>query len=662
MFRTVQMCACIFLLLASARQAVSQNGPAGGAASGGSPAAAGDDTTAGFQKGFLGSLAYGPKEFPHVWNPYVQKPFSLPALVNSPRLHSLIHDGKLELSLSDAVALTLENNLDIVVQRYVIPFAQTDILRSKSGQAARGFTGALYPSELNSGAIGAGVTSAGATGGTGNAGGITGGGGAVSIGAAGAFDPTVAFSTSFDRVTSPLNSLVVSGIPTTTSDALAYTASYAQLFTTGLSYSVSLSTLRQITTQENVLYNPDVTSRLSIGVNQPLLAGFGRLPNERFMTVAKNDVSTADEVFRQQVITSVAQLEDAYYNLRAYQENVQVAQESLMAVQKLLDDTRKQEEAGILSRLDVITAESEVASSQRDLIVAQTNLEQQETSLKQLLSKRDDPDLDAAVIVVTDPLPQPREADLPALDKALTTALANRPELKEAANNLLNQGIAIQYAKNNMLPSLAVFGLYAASGLQGNSKTPTGALQTSGAFDALGQSFGATYPETAVGLSFGASIRNRSAQADNVRSQLERNQAEISLQNTRNQIRLQVQQSRIGLIQGKAQVEAAREATRLALESRDAEQEKLREGLSTAYNVILKERDLVTAQYSEVQVEAAYANSLVGMDQATGTTLEQNGIRLEDAVSGIVTTQPTPPFHAPAANPTQPNPAQRGNR
>ena len=191
---------------------------------------------------------------------------------NSPRLGGLIHDGKLELSLSDALALTLENNLDIVVQRYVIPFAQTDLLRSKSGQAARGFTGALYPSELNSGAIGAGVTSAGATGGTGNAGGITGGGGAVSIGAAGAFDPSVSFSTSFDRVTSPLNSLVVSGIPTTTSDALAYSASYAQLFTTGLSYSVSLSTLRQITTQENVLYNPDVTSRLSVR-RQPAAAG-----------------------------------------------------------------------------------------------------------------------------------------------------------------------------------------------------------------------------------------------------------------------------------------------------------------------------------------------------------------------------------------------------
>ena len=195
------------------------------------------------------------------------------------------------------------------------------------------------------------MTNAGGTGGTGNAGGITGGGGAVSIGRGGAFDPTVSFTISFDRVTSPLNSLVVSGIPTTTSYAIAYSASYAQLFTTGASYSVSLSTLRQITTQENLIFNPDVTSRLSIGVNQPLLAGFGRLPNERFIMVARNDVGTADEVFKQQVITSVAQLEDAYYGLAAFQLNVQVAKESLAAVQKLFDETRKQAGGRALCRV-----------------------------------------------------------------------------------------------------------------------------------------------------------------------------------------------------------------------------------------------------------------------------------------------------------------------
>jgi outer membrane protein TolC len=607
----------------------------------------------GFQQPFLESVAKGPGIFPSLWNPYTQRTLPHPVLMNSPRLLSLIHGGKLELSLSDALALTLENNLDIVVQRYVIPVAQTDVLRSKSGQAVRSFTGALYPGELNAGAIGAGVTNAGGTGGTGNAGGITGGGGAVFVGPAGAFDPTVSFAFSWDRVTSPLNSIVVSGIPTTTSYATAFSESYAQMFRDGTSFSVSMSALRQSTTQQNTLYNPDVTSRLSVGVNQPLLAGFGLLPNMRFMLVANNNQATAQEVFRQQVITSVVQLMAAYWDLAAFQLNVKVAQQSLEVSKELYNETRKQFEVGTLSRIDVVTAESQVAASQRDLIVAQTNLQQQETTLKQLISKRDDPALDNATVEVTDTLPEPQESDLPTLQSALSLAQSNRPELREARNNLANQDVAIAYTKNNMEPNASLFGLYASSGLQGNTL-----LQVGGAAGSLAQSLGAAYPETAYGVSFFATIRNRSAQADNIRAQLERNQLEVTQQNTRNQINLQVRQARIGLIQGKAQVEAAREAVRLAQLTLDAEKKKLDAGLSTSYNVVLRTRDVVSAQYALVQAEDAYAKALVAMDQSTGTILDRNGIELKDAIAGTVTKEPTPPFHLPAPAPTQQGGAQ----
>jgi len=588
-------------------------------------------------QGFIENYSKAPKLFPNFWAPYIQRKIPLPVLENSPRLGSLIHDGKLELSLADAMALTLENNLDIVIGRYVVPFSQTDILRTKSGQAARGFTGALFPSELNSGAIGAGVTSSGSAGGTGNAGGITGGGGAVSIGAAGAFDPAVSFNFSFDRVVSPLNSVVVSGIPTTTSDATAISMSYAQMFTDGASYSVSMSTLRQITTQENTLFNPDVTSRLAIGFNQPLLAGFGKLPNERFMMVARNNIATAQEVFRQQVIASVVQLENAYWDYAGFQENVRVAQESVSASQELLNETRKQEQIGTMSRLDLVTAESQLASSQRDLIVAQTNLEQQSTTLKQLISKKGDPALDSATVVLTDAFPEPRESDLPELQEALHTADKYRPELRQDANNLANQETAIQFTKNNQMPTAALFGLYASSGLQGN--TPLG---RGGAAASLSQSLGAAYPETAYGTSIGATIRNRSAQADSIRSQLERNQLTISMQSTRNQIGVQVRQARVGIIQGRSQVAAAHEATRLAQLTVDAERKKLESGLSTSYNVVLRERDLVTAQYAEIQALDAYAKALVAIGQSTGDLLERNGIQLDDALSGTVATPPAP--------------------
>jgi outer membrane protein TolC len=591
-------------------------------------------------QGFLNNYGTATSIFPNVWRPYVQQPIPLPVLENSPRLGSLIHDGKLELSLADAVALTLENNLDIVVGRYVVPFSQTDILRTKSGQANRGFTGALFPGELNSGAIGAGVTNSGSTGGTGNAGGITGGGGAVSIGPAGAFDPSVSVGFSFDRVTSPLNSLVVSGIPTTTSYATSLSFSYAQAFTNGASYSVSFSGLRQSTTQQNTLYNPDVTSRLSIGFNQPLLNSRGYLPNERFMIVARTNLNTAQEVFRQQVITSVATLQNAYWDLAAFQQNVQVAQDSLNVAKELVDENRKQEQIGTMSHLDVVTAESQAAASARDLILAQTNLEQQVTTVKQLISKKGDAALDAATIVVTDRMPQPRESDLPDLKAALQTAHTNRPEITEAQNNLQSQDVAIAYTRNNQLPTLSVFGLAAGSGLNGNT-----ALATSGLGGSLNQTFTAQYPEGAFGASFSAVIRNRSAQADSARAQLERNQLQVGLQNTRNQVATQVQQARISIIQGKSQVEAAQEAVRLAQLTLDGERKKLEVGISTSYNVVLRERDVVTAQYAEVQALDTYVKALVALDQATGTTLDRNGIQLNDALSGTVTERPIPPFH-----------------
>ena len=650
-FQRLSACLCLLTLAACAPALFAQTGQSSGSSSA---------PPSGQAQGFVENYSRAPSLFPGFWHPYVQRPIPLPVLENSPRLGSMIHNGRLELSLADAMALTLENNLDIVIGRYVVPFSQTDILRTKSGQAARGFTGALFPSELNSGAIGAGVTNSGSTGGTGNAGGITGGGGAVSIGPAGAFDPAVSFGFSFDRVTSPLNSVVVSGIPTTTSDATALSFGYAQMFTDGSSYSVSMSTLRQITTQQKTLFNPDVTSRLSIGFNQPLLNSFGKLPNERFMMVARNNLGTAQEVFRLQVIASVAQLENVYWDFAAFQENVRVAQESLAAAQELLAETRKQEQIGTMSRLDLVTAESQVASSQRDLIVAQTNLEQQTTTLKQLISKKGDPALDSATVVLTDALPEPRESDLPGLAEALEAARKNRSELRESANNLANQEIGIRYARNNQLPSWSLFGLYASSGLQGNQTCPVGTvcgpLPRSGAAASLSQSLGAAYPETAFGTSISAAIRNRSAMADSVRSQLERNQLMVQQQSTSNQINLQVRQARVGLIQGTSQVAAAHEATRLAQLTVDAERKKLESGLSTSYNVVLRERDLVSAQYAEIQALDAYAKALVAIGQAMGDLLEQNGIQLNDALTGTVVNSPVP-FRS-EAKPPQPAPAR----
>jgi len=576
---------------------------------------------------FVQDFSVGPTWFPMFYRPYQEQPIAPMTLENSPRLHDLIRDGGIELSLAEALALAIENNLDIAVQRFVRPMAQADVLRARSGQAARGFQGAFVPGGLQTGAIGAGVTDA------------SGGGGAIQIGRVGAFDPAMSFNFSWDRASSPLNTQIVAGVPTVTTYSTAFSTGYAQLFSTGTSYFLGLTGLRTSSTQQNLLFNPAVISRFALGFNQPLLNGFGRLPNERFLLVAQNNLRTSEEVFRSQVIVTVVAVTNAYWDLAAFAESVRVAEQSLAVSQKLYEDNQKQAEIGTLAPLDVVAAEAEVAGRERDLVVAQTNLQVQETRLKNLLSKKPDPALDSARIALTTRMPEPRDADIPELSDALTTAYNNRPDLRQQETNLQNQNLSIRFTQNSLKPNGAVFGLYAGSGLEGNTLTATG-----GAGGSLGQAFGADFPEYAGGLSLSLPLRNRAAQADNLRAQLEGNQLEVGLQRSRNQVALEVRQAMIGLLQGKAQVEAAHQAVQLAQQTLEAEQKKLQAGVSTPYQTVLRQRDLIGAETAEVQAVANYAKALVEMDRAMGTTMNRNGIELGDAFSGTLSKMPTPPF------------------
>ncbi len=576
---------------------------------------------------------------PNIFQVYHGRAVPQLVLENSTRIENLIHDGKLDLTLADALALALENNLDIAVQRYIPEFSQTDLLRSKAGQSPRGFTGGTTPGGLTAGALGAGISGTGAGSGVGSAGGITGGGGAVQVGASGNFDPTLSVNFSFDRVTSPLNTNIVSGIYNVVGQTSAFTASYAQLFSPGTSYSLTLNGQRQSSTQQNLLFNPASVTRFALGVNQPLLNGFGSLYNERYIIVSRNNTKVAEDVFRLQVINTVVAVENAYWDLAALQEIVKVAEQSLAVAQQLYKDNQIRLEVGTMSPLDVTSAESEVAARTRDLTVATTNLQLQEATLKNMLVKKVGTALDSARIVIKDPMPQPKEADIPDVDLALANAMETRPELRQADINLKNQDISVAFTEKALAPSLSVFGFYAGSGLQGTS-TDT----SSGMTDAFGQSFKASYPEYAGGLSLNIPLRNRSAQADNLRSQLEKNQLLISRQRSRNTIAMEVRKAIIGLIQGKAQVESAHKAASLAREMWEGEKSKLEAGASTSYQVILRERDFTSAQQAEVAAMITYAKAIVEMDRARGVTLERNGIEYADALSGTVSKAPVTPF------------------
>ena len=315
----------------------------------------------------------GPSQFPNLIGPYKEQPIPPLILENSPRLRDLIRGGKMELSVADALALAIENNLNIAVLRFLRPIAEVDVLRAKSGQAARGITGALLPAGLSVGAIGVGVNQFQGASGVGSAGGISGGGGAVQVPQVGAFDPSVTLNGSWDRTVSPLNTVQVAGVPQVVTYSTAITGTYTQMLPDGSSFLFSMNAIRQSSTQDYLIYNPAVISRFAMGFNQPLLSGFGLLPNKRFIMVAENDIKTSEELFRQQVTTVAVQVTDAYWDLAAARQAVAAAERSREAAQTLYRQSQTMAELGTAAALDVATADASLAGADRDMIIARTN-------------------------------------------------------------------------------------------------------------------------------------------------------------------------------------------------------------------------------------------------------------------------------------------------
>ena len=584
-----------------------------------------------------------PKWFPNIVSSYKQQRTPPVDLNNSITLSEMIREGKIELSLQQLAAAVIENNLNLAVDRYNNYFAQADLLRSKAGQAARGVdsAGAFIPDALFSAALGAGVGGgAGFGGSVSSVGGITGSPKSLTVQPRGGFDPSVTFDFSWDRTGTPLNTIVVAGAPAVTTNTTFFSFGYQQAFTTGTSFSVDVANQRQSSTQQSLIYSPDVITRMSVIAVQQLTNGFGRAFNRRFQSVARNNVEFVREWFLQQVNTTLAQAEDSYWNLVSAQEQVKTTQQALEAAQRLYEDNKRQAEIGTLAPLDVVSAQSQVASTQRDLIVAQTNLQQQGLILKTLFSKQITDALGDAQIVATDPLPAPQDADIPPLDEAVATAARNRPEVPEAEANLRNDQVGVKVTQNFLKPTFNVFALFATAGLSGNQFISTAAgipiLVRGGAGQELNQFFRVKYPEYAIGFALTIPIKNRSALADNARSSLQERQSEISVQNTQNQIGVQVRTASISLMQAKAAVTAAAAAVEFSRQSEDAEEKKRAAGLSTPYNVILAQRNLLDAQLTEVQARASYANALVEMQRATGVLMEKSHIDPEDALRGHI--------------------------
>jgi outer membrane protein len=600
----------------------------------------------------------GPSWFPNITAPYKPIKVAETMLTNSPRLDQLVQNGKLMLSLDDAISIALENNLDISVQRFTPWIAQTDLLRTKAGGVARGL------SSSSNVVLGSGPSAS--------------------------FDPILTAGVNWSRSSIPVNNPLLAGTgsvvttaPILTSYNANYNFGYTQGFHTGTVATISWDNNRSSTTSPQQLFNPAVQSTMTFTVTQPLLNGFGILPNTRFILEAKNTVKVADSIFAQQVITTVSAVANDYWELVFARENVKVEEAAVAVSTKLYGDNKKQLEIGTMAPLDVLTAESQLATDQQNLIVAQTNQLQQETILLIAITKNPlAANLNGVEIVPTTPISTPDVIENIALQDAVNEAWQKRPEITQAELNLKNAKIEVKATKNALLPQLNIFGQYSATGLGGNeitttqtptsfaanpdapivdingvpfgvgnpgppgilafAGTPTAFLNNTtilpgGLNDALTNMIHSNFPTYAAGVNFALPIRNRSAQADSARALIDERQQVVQYRSTQNQIVLSVRNALIALQQDRAQVAAAGKARELAQQTLDAEQKKYQLGSSTSYNVVLRARDLTAAQGTELRAKANLEEAVVNFNQAMGRTLEVNHIIVADARRGKVT-------------------------
>ena len=584
-----------------------------------------------------------PRGFPNLIAPYRPIRVPEPVLTNSPRIDQLIQDNKLQLTLQDAVELALENSMDIAVQRYVPWFAETDILATEAGAQPFGISGAeIRQSFANIPFLN--------------------------------YDPTLTSQISYDDRRTPVNNPLTSGTGAATAIAQAltthtagYTNSLSEGFSTGTTATVAWNNTRSSSSSLFNLFNPDVSSSLVVTLQQQLLNGFGRFVNRRNIMIAKNNRKLADFVFTQQAITTVTSTIDAYWELAYARANVEVQQQAVAVSQRLYGDNKKQLEIGTLAPLDVTRAEAQLATDQQNLIIAQTVKLQDEQILKNAISK--DPlaaNLINVEIIPTDKPTPPEATETATFEESIREAFQKRPELLEQQINITNAGIDARATAIALRPTATLFAQYTSQGLAGVSpvngtsttiagnqivdatgtpiagffepttSTPVTGKNEQGFTSSQSQIFHNTFPDYLVGVNVQIPFRNRAAQSTNQHAILLLRQIEAQMQQLKNAAVVDVRNSYIALQQDRVQVATASEARKLQQQTFDAEQKKYQLGASTVYNVILTQRDLVTAQGAELRALANLLEAKAAYERAVGRTLEVNRVTIADAKHGEV--------------------------
>src|SRR4051812_12768927 len=620
------------------------------------------------------------RAFPNVIAPYTSRNVRPPDLTNSPRIEQLMRDGKIYLSMDDAVSLALENNLDIGIARYNLNIADTEILRAKGGaNQILGVNNGLVQNTPGGGVGGLSGNVGSGPGGTSAASGGIGAGtnGLVSstlgIGPTiTSFDPIVSATLQSDHARFECTSPFCGSVQNSTTANF----NYVQGLQSGTNINVGFTNSRITSNNPFSFVSPSLNSGFKFQLSQHLLQGFGFLPNTRIIQITKNNREITDVAFRLQIITTTDQIENLYWNLVYAYENVRVQQEALAFAQKTLSDTQKQVQIGTLAPIESVRAQNTVATDQQNLVQAQTNLDLQQLLMKNALSRTlQDPALANAEVIPTTTMALPQQEPVIPTEDLVNEALQHRAELAQSRIDLRNREISEKALRNVLLPSLDLFAYYGGSGLAGTQNpanlcvNQSSQQQQSGFCAGPNPSFGgttlipaagsnsyssslsdlvnSTAPDKGVGFTLNIPIRNRQAQALQVRGELEYRQAQMRLQQIENQVRIEVRNAQFSVTQNRASVQAAQAAVALGQQSLEAEQKKFRLGASTGTSVLNYQSQLATAQSQLVSAEAAYEKAQIELDRSTGLLLEHAGIVMDDAVRGQVTHMPKIPYVAP---------------
>ena len=585
---------------------------------------------------------------------------------NTGRLESLVRAGQLYLTIDDAIALALENNLDIQLQRDNPQIARNDIIRTKGGGLPRGVL--LEIKELPAGVGGPGSPLLTTVGGvtpitsvpTNSADLAFIQGQQVTLSVLGTaplsvgsrvpqFDPVLTGSFNYQRQSIPETSAFLAGTNPLRSNSIGSNIGYLQGFSPGTTISAAFNSSRLDSNNTRTDYNPYTLGNLGLTVTQPLLQGFGAANNRRFITIAKNNLKISEEVFRQQVIDTLASVVRLYWDLVSLNEDVRVKQQALTLAQKLYEDNKAQVEVGTLAPIEVKRAQAEVARSRQELTNSTGLILQQELILKTILTRRGtaDPLIGSLRLVPSDRIQVPAQEPVREADSLVRIALGNRPDLAQAQLQITNSEIGLKGARNALLPEFDLVASTQNNGLSGSANSLPAAGSTgprvvdqtfvggSGTF--LGQLFGRSYPNYFVGVQLSFPLRNRVAQSDLIRDEIQLRQAQVRRQQVENQIRLEVENALLNLKRARASFDAAVETRQLQEEAFSAEQQRYQVGASTTFMVIQYQRDLAQAKSSEVVTQGNYAKAIAALERSTGQTLETYKVSMADSLQGHVT-------------------------